>query len=536
MRKKDLFQLAWLRIKNKTNKKVIAAMTFGIIMLVEVIWLLFAFNLHFRSQIDNNPVNNLFALASNSIESIDIRGDKSKEFFDSYKGHQLTFEQKRSLDVDDEVIWSEIELIVKDCKRFDTNINFTIDNKAQELNNDILFKFLKTKSTHPQSVEDYLLSSVGHGAIYGEGFGDSKQEIYVSQKLLDELGIDKDVALGKLVSFSLTYNDVKYYSWTIPDNDNIFDNNHAMSIDKDYKLCLNGEVKIFKDFKIVGVIGREYYEINDVTKNDADIWFKDDVLKTQDGISLFPKLSVQEMNSGFGGAVVCTYPSADYVGYSNQVAEQGCFFPFFSAGLNYAATRTLPYSENYFMPTEISCVQCNSFKESKKLVDKVENTCAYNGGSNLRSYLIFSQEYLYFRDISKIFNTISLVLGIIGGITLLTVSLNYGNIIAFNVRKRKDFLSMMRKMGITEKDENSLCRMEIFGGYVISAVIAFFVGFLIAAIVKAIVKSIIKEVELLAGLNIALWTYLPAFLLVGVVMLAIVGMFPISVYVNNKER
>ena len=69
-------------------------------------------------------------------------------------------------------------------------------------------------------------------------------------------------------------------------------------------------VDIFREFTIVGVICGEYYEINDLTGRDADIWMKGEVLEDENGESLMPEFVAD------GRKVVATYASADYAEYS----------------------------------------------------------------------------------------------------------------------------------------------------------------------------------------------------------------------------
>ncbi len=229
-----------------------------------------------------------------------------------------------------------------------------------------------------------------------------------------------------------------------------------------------------------------------------------------------------------------TYPSEDIIKYSEEVTAQGKFFPFFAGGLKYADINMGRGSSNNIMPLCVSYVQCEDFKSAKNIAKKVkENVIENNGGeAPYYNYSHCSSEFITLWRLSDTMNRISVAFAIIGGLTLLTVLLNYGNVVSFNARKRVDFLIMMKKMGMTEKDKNTLVNMEILVGFAIVLFISFVVGFLVSAIAKTIITKIIYEFLLLSNINIALWLYLPAFLVVAVVMF--IAMILISINGKNK--
>ncbi len=538
MKKKDIFQLALLRIKSKNSIRTFIAMIFGLLMLVEVLWLAFAINLHLKSQINDTPMSNLFLIESNTNQDIDIRVPNRPDMHLN-TGIQLTYEQAQSLQKG-EVIWTEVLYDISQNKYSSAELEFSIDGQMYDIDDNFKIKFIKNRhiKTHPESIESYLLDTYGHGGIYGEKFGDSIREVYISENIIERLGLTRDIAMGKYISLSMVCKGEDFSRSYLFDNDTIFENQHIKCYDIDAKSpSIDGRVKVFCDFRIVGVISREYYSVNNLTASDCDIWLKDDVLTSDDGVSLFPKISVQEVYGQFlqkSAKIVLTYPSEDIIKYSEEVTAQGKFFPFFAGGLKYADINMGRGSSNNIMPLCVSYVQCEDFKSAKNIAKKVkENVIENNGGeAPYYNYSHCSSEFITLWRLSDTMNRISVAFAIIGGLTLLTVLLNYGNVVSFNARKRVDFLIMMKKMGMTEKDKNTLVNMEILVGFAIVLFISFVVGFLVSAIAKTIITKIIYEFLLLSNINIALWLYLPAFLVVAVVMF--IAMILISINGKNK--
>ncbi len=538
MKKKDIFQLALLRIKSKNSIRTFIAMIFGLLMLVEVLWLAFAINLHLKSQINDTPMSNLFLIESNTNQDIDIRVPNRPDMHLN-TGIQLTYEQAQSLQKG-EVIWTEVLYDISQNKYSSAELEFSIDGQMYDIDDNFKIKFIKNGhiKTHPESIESYLLDTYGHGGIYGEKFGDSIREVYISENMIERLGLTRDIAMGKYISLSMVCKGEDFSRSYLFDNDTIFENQHIKCYDIDAKSpSIDGRVKVFCDFRIVGVISREYYSVNNLTASDCDIWLKDDVLTSDDGVSLFPKISVQEVYGQFlqkKAKIVLTYPSEDIIKYSEEVTAQGKFFPFFAGGLKYADINMGRGSSNNIMPLCVSYVQCEDFQSAKNIAKKVkENVIENNGGeAPYYNYSHCSSEFITLWRLSDTMNRISVAFAIIGGLTLLTVLLNYGNVVSFNARKRVDFLIMMKKMGMTEKDKNTLVNMEILVGFAIVLFISFVVGFLVSAIAKTIITKIIYEFLLLSNINIALWLYLPAFLVVAVVMF--IAMILISINGKNK--
>lgn len=521
MKLKDLITLSALRLNNKTSKRTITAISFGLVMVLLVLWLLFAFHFDMRSQIDSSPVNNVMLVESNAVDDIYRIGTKSQNSYQSDKGSQLTSSQKENLlTMDEEIVWTEFLINVQN--KLSDRIKMTINGEQVQVNSEIKCKFIQnaTTKTHPESMENYLIGTTGKGAIFGAGFGEEKNELYISERLLSAMDLDKESVVGSVISLEIDYLNIDIANQRyVLDNDTVYDNAHINYGQKQDLEKIDGSVKIFSDYKIVGVISNQYYDINDLTRTDADIWLKDDSLMSEQG-TLFPKISIQDLYifspNATEAKIVLTYPTNEYIEYSKTVTEQGCFFPFMLGNSYIAENRG---SNNNVMPIEIAYVQCDSFQSALSYWQKCGDYIAENTTvANANYYSPCSQNFLKLTQLYNTINMVCIILSVLGAVTLISVLVNYGNVICFNARKRKDYLQMMKKIGITDKQQRTLTNMETFGGLLIALIVAFIVGLLLALIIKAVVSKILTSSMLFASMSLALWPFFVAYLIVAVVM------------------
>lgn len=535
MKYKDILKIAMLRLKNKNSKRTIFIMVFGLVMLIPVLWLIFSFYFNFYDNIhDNQSVDMMFRIDSDFGQSIDIRGgEKSTKFYEENRGIQLTFEQYEDIKTDDTVEWFSFVL---NYYRESGNSNIHIGDKILGAKDNIECKFVLGEKIIPDSIQNYIYSTTGHNAVYGQGFSENKREILVSEKWLKENGLSKEDVLNKEISLDINYVGFDFYNNfdVILDNDTIFENQHISAYDKNYKPAdFVGNISVFKNYKIVGVVSEEYFSINDFTAIDSDFWFKDTAIIDDSGQSVYPKLSLQDVykDGKLTSVIVATYPSTDWTTYSQEVTEQGCFFPFLQGNIH---TRTR--SMNRIYPIKSAFVQYDNFKEAKANFKKLENIlgdyifASQYGAITLNFYRLVSEE----KNISIACG----IMGVVGGITLITVIANYGAAVCFNARKRKDFLQMMYRMGITQKEKKMIVWTEIMSIFMIASAIAFIISLFIAIIIKLVVDSIIKQFIADTVFKISLIYIIPAFLvlflLVGVIVVLISLMSNKIIKEDNK--
>lgn len=542
MKSKDIARIAFLRLHNKNSKRTIIALAFGIIMIVPVVWLLFSFYYDFQSKIGGQQINNIIMVESNVKDTFDIRSSSALDFFAS-GGYQLTTSQFNEIKNDTAISWQKIlfnrinaNSVTHDDMKCDFRLGERVLRSRDDANTSFEIKFYEgdKSKTHPSEFDDYLLKNSDHKVIYGDSFS-GEREIIVSEIFLENVGLTKEEAMNQNLSLTIQYNNVGYNDYGfVLDDDAIFDNNHVYNdaSKKNIIRNVNGEISIFSEYKIVGVISREYYEINNLTRNDSHIWVQESSLYTPDGKSTLPKVSVQNIHNGYGHSFqdcpILTYDDTDYVSASRRITDSGAFYPFLIGN-----TWSNLDSNNQYLPVRSSWITYHSYKETLTASKIINNLTKINSnGFQNKNILAYSSEFISLSNMNESINIAMVVLSIIGGITLFVVVVNYANIMSFNARKRASYMKMMQCMGISNKDKKRILWYEILLLLFLSAVIALIVSCIIVLTVSEIVKSLLVSTVLN---NIALsFAFFPLAYFVVIFAITIIYTL-IGAVVNNKK-
>ena len=486
MRARDIWQLAQLRGRSRAGRCTSATIAIGLILLIPVVWILLAFYGEIYVDEEKKPGNRIFSYYTLPDEVYTYGEEAARIWEDKEQRGDFLSEGELKEYSGQEQIFSP----VIDYNRA-KELSFTIDGDeyADNLSSGTALSLKAVGDRQYLSVmDDYMQGD--DGVIIGEGFTGDTAEIYISEILLEALGLDRSV-LGKTASLSLTFDEEKYSEiYNVPDNDTVYDNPNLLTSQGE-SLTLTGKVTIFENFKIAGIINREYYGIRGITDKDAAIWIKYDSFVMPGGEVNIPEFSVQDIYDAYGRkktAFVFTYPSADYVNYSQTVAAAGRAFFFTPCTTNLINGDTYFNGNNY--PVAMTYVQYRDFYTARRMMEKAE---AVFGD---RSFHIYPSTLKAAANDMRTTDIICLVFGIVGGISLITCIVNYSGAAAFSLRKRKNFLDMMEKMGITEKDRRKLILFEtlaILLRALIAAAVVTVILVLIAWLVFAIALPSAKE-------------------------------------------
>lgn len=543
MKSKDIARIAFLRLHNKNSKRIIIALAFGMIMIVPVVWLLFSFYYDFQSKIGGQQINNIIMVESNVTDTFDMRTSSALDFLAS-SGYQLTTSQFNEIKNDTAITWQKIIFnrinaasVIHDDMKCDFRLGERVLRSRDDTNTSFEIKFYEgdKSKTHPTEFDDYLMTNNGHKVIYGDSFSGGR-EIIVSEIFLDNVGLTKEEALNQNLSLTIQYNNVGYNDYGfVLDDDAIFDNNHIYNdaSKKNIIKNVNGEISIFSEYRIVGIISREYYEINNLTRNDSHIWVQESALYTPDGKSTLPKVSVQNIHNGYGHSFqdcpILTYDDTDYVSASRRITDSGAFYPFLTGN----TWSNLEYN-NQYLPVRSSWITYHSYKETlaaSKIINNLTNINS-NGFQN-KNFLAYSSEFISLSNMNESINIAMVILSIIGGITLFVVVVNYANIMSFNARKRANYMKMMQCMGISNTDKKRILWYEILLLLFISAIIALIVSGIIVLAVSEIVKSLLTATSALNNITLSFAFFPLAYIVVILAMTIIYTL--IGAVVNNKK-
>ena len=477
MRARDIWQLAQLRGRSRAGRRTSATIAIGLILLIPVVWILLAFYGEIYVDEEKKPGNRIFSYYTLPDEVYTYGEEAARIWEDKEQRGDFLSEGELEEYSGQEQIFSP----VIDYNRA-KGLSFTIDGDeyADSLNPDTALSLKAVGDRqYLSAMDDYMQGD--DGVIIGEGFSGDTAEIY-----------------------------------NVPDNDTVYDNPHLLTSQGE-SLTLTGKVTIFENFKIAGIINREYYGIRGITDKDAAIWIKYDSFVMPGGEVNIPEFSVQDIYDAYGRkktAFVFTYPSDDYVNYSQTVAAAGRAFFFMPSTTNLINGDTYFNGNNY--PVAMTYVQYRDFYTARRMMEKAE---AVFGD---RSFHIYPSTLKAAANDMRTTDIICLVLGIVGGISLITCIVNYSGAAAFSLRKRKNFLDMMEKMGITEKDRRKLILFEtlaILLRALIAAAVVTVILVLIAWLVFALALPSAKEY--VSCLVYALPAYLLCALALTLIMLLI---------------
>ena len=503
MQKKNLLAIALLKIKDKKSVRNIVMMTVAMSLLVPIIWLVLSFNLGLVQEIDKDNVNHILKIESSITENVFVKGDKSVQFF-ARRGKQLSMEEVSLFKSGEEINWQEWALKSTN----DANIYLGIGEKSIQFNEDMTFKIIESESYIPSGIKDYIKNNHNQDVVVGQGFSNAKREIMVSKKFLNNIGVSSEQALGQDMFLEVDYidHDTNKARFVI-DNDTIIENDFVPT-----KSLLNCKIRVFDQYKIVGIISDEYYSLNEFTANDGDLWIKESSLMSTSG-NLYPTISVQDVEYDEQNimARIITYPIFGMENWNDVVYNEGCFLPVGGdIRFNFSGK-----SGELVRPIRYSFIQYKNFSQTKQMSDKFDNIVG-NDGSGYRANTIQMAVIVEEYNINMI---ISSILGVIGVLSFVGVLVTYTNFIQFSIRKRKKFLTMLGNMGATYKECRRVLMLEMLGQVGCASIISTVISLVTCLIIK---MSIFSHLKTFTTIQLSLIYLIPALAIVFLVIIFIV--------------
>lgn len=503
MKIKDKLWLSFNNIKQDRNSILsIIMLIIAFTMLIPIICISISFYYEYESKIDNNGYNNIMTLdySSDGIYSKSIANTSIRypfALYDKASALSLIDDNKRD-------IVERIDSYMITIKSGENNVS--IDGGLKTNNSRLTLKFYDDKSLmFPTNINNDLTKQSGYGVIKsGSGFSDnSRSEIIVSEKWLQDLGYSATDALNKTVSLSVDVQPTKYensqfyiYNYIL-DNDNIANNPHELStvlngIKDEFE---GGTVEIFKDFTIVGIINNEYFSDEYNTQNDAHIWLTSDSLYADDGATYLPKVNYQQLyygSSAYNGAVI-TYSDRDIVSLSHTATDKGLIFPFFiDGGYESIWTRAIrPGERHCFSPEPItsSVLQLKNYSTLKRMYSFYKKSFGEKlTASNSLEFVRFpvTPVALNSLTISNEVDKYTIILGVIGITILVATLFNYYNHLSFLSRRRIKFYGVMLTLGAKHKECKFINLMEVLILFGIAICVSTVLSLIICGIVSSI--------------------------------------------------
>lgn len=513
MSKKGIWSLAYLRLSNGSSKFIMAALTVGITFLTVSILLMFTVGDAVISS--GNSLNDYacFLVSSNYSDTLYIRNEESADFVKNYGGHQLTAEQYNDLRDKfgfDEITWLELAINAYG-KIADGSVELQVDGDAISLSDTLRIKFFNgysgLGSLIPQSFISDFIERYGKEIIKGGGFTDGNRELLISEEFLDSLDIEWQDVIGKTISLTISYSDYgeNMDFAVILDDDNIFDNPHKNSFSEEAVDYGGGTVAVFADFKVVGVIDRDYFSLNEFTECEAPVWMLGGAL------SPLPQMSVQRVYTDYSykDKVVVTYPETDYEALSKEVTEAGYVFPFLVG--NWFSQYEYDVLENYITPVYNHYIHCGDMTASENCYTKINELIKTNNGGIHAVNSFYRNEFLGLISLVKLYKILLVAVGAVSAVILITVLIVYMNTANLNVRKLKRFGYLLECLGMNGKEIKCLRFFEMILLIAISAAAALVSGLAISLLLNFGVQSFMSTFGMTLSLKLVF--FLPSFLI-----------------------
>lgn len=465
MKVKDYFRLSKISLKNrkKSTKSTVRGISFGLIMLMPLLFLIIAFYIDLNQKVDKDVAIRVFNISYTSEQSevdyVEGMFEDYRDDINSLEGIESTFKYNyyylaNTSDYSDEIKFltsvkigdSSFKLDYHQNNRnpeayFDDQIGITVI----DANNESLFMNY-----------DYAVLNGEEPLLYGEEFSEnSNKEIMISSDFLLHYNLNPDDIVGNTLSISYEMKSTELVSSSL-----------STSNQEDFYMYYGMPIGIISDFKIVGVYNSKIYssparkattKISSTMASeyaDQYFWITSSSLYNASNEAYMPKyhfIEGEEYNQQF------YYYDKDVVTLSREAKNNNCIF--LPLGLGVVTNRYYEMSVAFSELVEFDSYD-NANKASKIIDSYLEKSTTSTediGTSSKYQNETFTNYQMFY----NVFTYICIVLAIFGGIIFIATLLNLYNTIHYSVQSRKNYIGMMRAIGIKRREVLSLYFVEV---------------------------------------------------------------------------
>ena len=445
-----------LKSKKKTTRATVRGISFGLILLLPLLFLVMAFYIDLNEEVNKES----------GIRIFDVSVIENK-YANNYPDSILESDKEKILSLEgviNTVEYNHYNLFAFSNENFEDinpNLFITIDGYTIPLENKIeaerdefipyfgLTVINQDKSNDIFLKSDYDILNGKSPLVSGSIFSDnSKEEIMLSSDFVNlyNLGneiVGKTITLSQMLAFtdSVTNNKSESHS-------DIFDSYTGL------------EINILKNFKVVGIFDSAIY--------NTGIRYKTEVFASigRKGYGTHFWITNESVNNNYLpeafvpddlSSRVSYYYDNNPVNLAKMAIDSGyAFLPF---GLG------------------VMCDNYSGIKESKLLIEFDTYSNANNAVPTINSAIIDSSSivgdnvilqetyvvdtFASYRLFYNVFTYVCIILAVFGGIIFLATLLNLYNTIHYAVQSKKNYIGMMRAIGMKNKEVIRLYFMEI---------------------------------------------------------------------------
>ncbi|NCA67145.1 MAG: ABC transporter permease [Clostridia bacterium] len=506
MKLSDYIRLSGLSIKarKKSTKNTIFGMSFGLILLIPMIFFAVAFYKDVSTQVNevrlaasaSIPLKNI----NDASASVAYREHSSDNDYVEGVSAYSKYSDLVEMEGLEDYMLAEYRLLsfLLDSRNQDVNLiiydsdlteeSTTTISKSSENNNyynenvramnslKILFPELSSAALFTSAeLQDYKAMTGKSNpliSLCNDGFDADtrgKGEIILSETMLKQWSIDKEDIAGKYISIAYPefYEGGRLESYMNIDNDH-YPNNDWVQANTGTQI----QTYLCYQYKVVGIISEKYYDLPG-RESESHVWVTAASVYYEEGRLDYVPIGYT-INDTDNGRVLTFNMDMEDVLDKNIEGQYMLFLHSLADG--YEET----YQNNkqaYTLCKMQLSMQFDSFETlSEQLAEiKLILKDTYSEMSAARlSQLIANEIYIQFNMIDQIGMIIIIVFTAIGGILLFTNILNLLNTIRYSVESRKNYIGVMRAIGAKSKVIPRLYMFEIL--------IIFFRTFIITAI------------------------------------------------------
>lgn len=567
MKRKDYKRLAKISLKNRksTTRSTVRGISFGLILLIPVIFVAIAIYTDLNRQTNKAP-EYLFAQIDSPTARSPQKGNAAKDIIDT---NNIIYSYEDAEKILNSKVASEAFVYEQVQFDFDYN-NVSTENKQSgnklfefsvgssgdlkpvySVNNQIgnnQHSYNRIPNTFAAIMDneksdgifnkklDKLFNGVYLDGMYSGFTQGGKGQVILSELFLDSLGLKAEDVYGKM--FSLKYNSDGNNSNIKIDNDNNPSNNTYSEITK-YEFQ-NGTFSAFlcNEYEVVGIVK------SDVTKfaidalkigyNNSDhlaanfMFFTTKSLIMEDGNVIEPVITKFESDEeNYNSAYLATYSLND-----SQIESLNQ--EYIALGVTSFSTQVNPYvyarNPDYHSRQTILLETAN-YKELDNQVKSLSKSLAsYSEKVDQNysiEYFVASSLYLELNSMYEAFIYIILILSVIGGIVFFAAIVNLFNSIVHSVDTRRNYLGVMRAIGAKSSvipklyfaESILIFKKALIWVIVFSSIICYGIKLLLDSAFSYINEQGVFPINL--GVNLI---YLPISIAIGVAVLILIGL------------
>lgn len=454
MKGKDYIYLAKVSLKANKRKKAntIFSLTCSLSFLIPIFFLLFAFYLGAIAKF--NSVSAVLSIRLyqqditegnyNKIE--ELEGIKQRITYEDYVlRNNAYFIEDKSIKYTNTYICidnQEIQVKYEDLpKHTATSVNAMFLGGSSTSTD--YFKFFDISQPLFLESEEEYFRQMDYGELYVGELIQAEDEIMLSSRSLEILGLQAEDVLGKRISYKTAFKGTGYAA--CDDEGNLYVNQDE---------TIEGETfYAFRNYKVVGIFNSRINQCptrsfdSTEEQNSLEIWFNKASLYTN-GVRNTPEYRLC-FRTGVDSEIKAYQYDYLPTEYMESIVNQGKVY------LPYGFNLQNEYSSYYYEEAVRDIFQFKDFhsvyRADSVIKDylKVENTSILN--SDLYNYI-----HLY-----PIINYISILFGGIGGLFFILMVLNLINTFQYYIRKRRGYTGIQKAMGLQDNEVRRLYYAEM---------------------------------------------------------------------------